>query len=285
MMDMKQHILTRPIPRSWESPIKQWLDYLKALGRRERTISTRRRHIRLIAREMKVDPCDVTEDQLLQWCAGRQWATETRVSYYSSIRGFFEFWSRKSGCPDPSAVLGHPKRRVPPPRPVPRDIVRTAYAQANARGKLVIALATCLGLRACEIALVHMRDIFLDGEIALLYVHGKGDKERAVPLQDWLATELMATCAANGGYAFPGQINGHLAVGTITNIASEILPKGYSLHQLRHTYATSVYAADKDLLTLRDLLGHASVATTQRYAKPPEASLEAALQAADIRNY
>lgn len=85
-----------------------------------------------------------------------------------------------------------------------------------------------------------------------------------------------------GGWAFPGQDNGHLSPMHVSKLAAAALPGHWTLHALRHRYATRVYQAERDLLITQRLLGHASVETTQRYAEPPESALIAARDAAAL---
>jgi len=59
------------------------------------------------------------------------------------------------------------------------------------------------------------------------------------------------------------------------------LPKPWTLHGLRHRFATAIYQKTKDLIVVQQLLGHASVATTQRYLAFTSDSLRAAVNAAD----
>ena len=71
--------------------------------------------------------------------------------------------------------------------------------------------------------------------------------------------------ACGGGWMLPGQINGHLSARRVGELAAEALPAPWTLHTLRHRFATRAYDATGDLVTVSRLLGHASVATTQRY--------------------
>ena len=91
--------------------------------------------------------------------------------------------------------------------------------------------------------------------------------------------------AVGGGWCFPSKYGGHLSGAHVSKLAAVVLRDGWTLHTLRHRFATSAYSAERDLLAVQRLLGHASVATTQRYAAPPEDALRRAVEAADIRKY
>ena len=82
--------LMRPIPESWIPATQAFETQLRAAGRRATTIDTRTRHIRQMARALAdTPPADVTADQLLAWAASKDWAPETRHSYYVSIHAFY----------------------------------------------------------------------------------------------------------------------------------------------------------------------------------------------------
>jgi site-specific recombinase XerD len=60
---------------------------------------------------------------------------------------------------------------------------------------------------------------------------------------------------------------------------SALLGPGWTAHSLRHRFATRAYAGERDLLTVQQLLGHSSVATTQRYTQIPDDALRRAVMA------
>ena len=102
---------------------------LRAAGRRETTIGTRLSHIRQMARALpRTAPAEVSADQLLEWAAARDWAPETRHSYYVSIRAFY---AALRIDPSPTDALPTISRPVPPPRPTPERVYRDALAAAD----------------------------------------------------------------------------------------------------------------------------------------------------------
>ena len=241
------------------------------------------RHVRQAARALQVPPRDVTGGALIDWCGAQEWAAETRHAYYESVTLFFR-WFCGDG-PSPADVLPVVRRRPGAPRPVPLRVLEEGLAGASPRTRLILSLAACAGLRAREVAAVHRRDLVQDGGGFTLVVRGKGDRVRVVPLQDWLARAVASACARGGGFAFPGRIDGHLSAAHVSKVGARALPGEWTLHTLRHRFATAAYSAERDLLAVQRLLGHASVATTQRYAEPPEDALRRAVEAADIHEY
>ena len=217
---------------------------------------------------------------LMRYLGRQRWAAETRHGYYESLRLFYRWLYPKGGSP--AEWLPVVPRRPGAPRPVPLDVLHEAVAAADRRTRLILCLGACAGLRASEIAAVHGRDVLDDGAGVSLMVAGKGGRVRRVPLADWLARAVVAACSGGGGWCFPSKYGGHLSGAHVSKLAAVVLRDGWTLHTLRHRFATSAYSAERDLLAVQRLLGHASVATTQRYAAPPEDALRRAIEAADF---
>lgn len=164
------------------------------------------------------------------------------------------------------------------PRPAPEQAYRSALRAADARGRVILRLAAEVGLRRAEVAQVHGRDLIEDLTGWSLVVHGKGGRDRIVPLPADLAVEVRAQLmAAGGGWMLPGDDQGHLSPRHVGIIASRLLPGDWTMHTLRHRCASRAYAGDRDLLSVQQLLGHASVATTQRYVRLPDDALRRAV--------
>jgi site-specific recombinase XerD len=133
------------------------------------------------------------------------------------------------------------------------------------------------GLRRSEVAQVHARDVHETSGGWTLTVHGKGDKEREVPIPAGLAWDLRTKCM--GGFAFPGQHQGHLSPLWVGKRISRLLPEGLSMHGLRHRFASVAYDRSRDLLGVQKLLGHASPTTTQVYVLIPDDQLRTIVDA------
>ncbi|WP_210115772.1 tyrosine-type recombinase/integrase [Acidipropionibacterium timonense] len=152
---------------------------------------------------------------------------------------------------------------------------------ADDRTRLVLRLGRQVGLRRAEICQVNRNDLIDTGEGPSLIVNGKGGVERIVPLPDDLAATLRRRFEQQDSpWLFPGGQDGHLCPERVAELARAVLPDGWSLHACRHGFATSVYAQRHDLLVVQQLLGHRSVATTQRYTAVPSSDLRAAVNAA-----
>ena len=274
------HTTLMPVPQSWDTALHTFEVALRAAGRRETTIGTRLSHIRQMARALpRTAPAEVSADQLLEWAAARDWAPETRHSYYVSIRAFY---AALRIDPSPADALPTISRPVPPPRPTPERVYRDALAAADERTRAILILAGAAGLRRGEIVRVNIADLSDDGDAPLLLVRAKGGHDRLIPVTAEIAALIRTRCAADpdGGWAFPSRDGGHIRPRWASKLAARVLPPGWSLHSLRHRFATTAYSADRDLLAVQRLLGHSSVATTQRYTAPPDDAMRRALDAA-----
>lgn len=271
----------RQCPLAWAEPIEAWLLTLHAAGRPATTIALRRYQLTRAAHALARDPWDVTGDHLTGWIGRQTWKAETLRSWRAALRGFYG-WAVETGrtTTNPATSLPRVKPAVPDPHPTPDSAVRWALAISDKRARLMIRLAGELGLRRGEVARIHRRDIVEDLIGWTLDVHGKGNRPRAVPMPDDLAQDLRAACERNGGWAFPGDDHGHLSPQRVGRIVSAVLPDGWTMHSLRHRFATRAYAVEHDLLVVQQLLGHASPVTTRVYVKVPRDALRRTVLAA-----
>lgn len=267
-----------PLSRAWAWMIDDYLYILAAEGQRSTTIKVRRNHLQTMARGLDCPPDEVTSDRLVNWFGqNAQWARETRRGYRNAAKGFFTWAHRVGRVPTYIGDALPPVRQVQaPPRPASDDAWEMALATANPRTLLMVRLAGEAGLRRAEVAQVHVRDVFITAGLANLTVHGKGGKERIVPISDELA-ELIRRGAAGHtpqlaaygygryGWLFPDAVGGHLSPEYVGEVVSQALPDGVTMHQLRHRFATKAYRGSRNILAVKSLLGHESVATTQRY--------------------
>lgn len=260
---------SKPVPAPWQPSIDAFTHHLAASGVSTATIQTRTDHLRRLARFLPLPPHEISADHLNAYISthGHHWSREYRRSFYQSLRRFWEF-ATQAGLTETNPAQALPKIRpsAPCPRPIPEALLDEALSKADARTRLILRLASELGLRRGEIARIHQADISRDLSGYSLIVHGKGQKNRLLPLPHGLAQALLDTVTANSGWAFPNHTTGHhLTPGTISKLASTVLPPGWTLHTLRHAFSTRTYQRTHDLLAIKTLLGHSSPTTTQRY--------------------
>lgn len=266
----------------WVQPREAWLEWLKAGGVTPEGLKLRAYQITRFAREMTGQgPWDVTDDDLAAWLGAREWSRETLRSYRSVLRSFYG-WAHANGLSDvdPSRLL----RKVPAmrgaPRPAPERAIEDALAAADERQYLILMLGAHAGLRRAEIAALHTQDLFVEEDGYSLIVHGKGGKDRLIPLLDDVARIIRET---EPGWVFPNGMGSHLTPAHVGVILRGVLPPGVTCHQLRHRFASIVYQRTKDLRAVQELLGHSSVATTQVYTQIGHHARRAAVLAAGRR--
>lgn len=257
--------LAKPVPTAWGGVLDDYRRHMWAAGHTIATVNSHLDMLRRFARQSGLeDPWQASTDVLVDWLAGHRWARETLRSNRNALRAFYA-WAYESGWvpADPAVKLPHVKAEEPHPHPAPETAYRGALEQADGRTGLMVRLAAEMGLRRAEVAGIHSRDVSIDGDgVRWLTVHGKGGKDRDVPMPRALG-ELVA--AQPAGWLFPGHDGGHLSPRWVGNLVSATLPAGVTMHALRHRFATRAYNLDRDVFTVQRLLGHASPATTQRY--------------------
>lgn len=264
--------------QGWENEIAGWAGWMRAAGRPPSTINLRAYHVRRVGEAHPGrSPWELTVDDLAAWLGSHDWSPETRRSYRASLRTFFG-WGHVTGrvAGNPAALLPTVGLPAGKPRPAPDVVYRQALLAAAPRERLMLRLGANVGLRRGEICRVRGDDVELEPAGWSLRVVGKGGRVRIVPLLDDIAAELQA----HSGWVFPGNDGGHLSAAYVGKRMSRLLGPGWTAHTLRHLFAAKAYAHERDIRACQELLGHASVVTTQRYTPVPAGALRAAVQAA-----
>lgn len=258
-------------PPSWRSPravtdmLSQYRNHLLAAGRGEGTAAL---YVRQIEHLQRIHPNleQVTLADLKAYLAARRaLAGNTRKSMRSAFRSFFGWAHAHAGFPEDPAYMLEP---ITVPWTVPRvaddDVVQMALITADEQLTAMIMLARYGCLRLTELTTLHTRA----REHDLLRIRGKGEKERLVPANDELLHALMLLeRRLNGGFFFPGRFGGHMHPQSVNKIITRHL--GVNPHSLRHAGAYAAYeATGHDIRAVQMFLGHASIATTQRYLNP-----------------
>ncbi|SDY74119.1 integrase/recombinase XerC [Jannaschia faecimaris] len=203
--------------------------------------------------------------------------------HLSAVKSFFRWLSEREGF-DPTAILSTraPKFRKPLPRPVSkgaaRDLIETVGMQHEtpwiaARDVAVVTVLYGCGLRISEGLSLTGADAPLKD---MLRIRGKGGKERLVPVLPAARAAVdryVAACPfdlAAEGPLFRGMrggaLNPRLVAGVMERARMQLgLPSSATPHALRHSFATHLLEAGGDLRSIQELLGHASLSTTQAY--------------------
>ncbi len=209
----------------------------------------------------------------------------------SALKSFIGYARQQSGDPDPAAPrLRGPRVKKGLPRPVTPDeasnlaelVAGNAKAGwIGARDRAVLLLLYGSGLRIAEALSLKGCDAPL-GEV--LQVTGKGGKQRMVPILPITRAAVADYCAkcpwplGADEPLFRGAKGGTLSPGMVQKATAQArralgLPDTATPHALRHSFATHLLGAGADLRSLQELLGHASLGSTQIYTKVDAATM------------
>jgi integrase/recombinase XerC len=240
------------------------------------------------------------------WRGAEEGLTKTTLARRAASARAFTGWMRRTGVTagDAGFRLKSPK----PDRSLPRVVSQASMTQIldelalgaqsgepeAARDLAVIELLYASGMRVSELAALDIDDIDFSRKTAL--VMGKGNKERIVPfgvpaaeaLQAYLELRRLMITDRSGPAVFLGARGSRLGVRAVYDLVATILhnvpgtgPSGP--HALRHTAATHLLDGGADLRVVQELLGHASLGTTQIYTHVSMERLEASYRQAHPR--
>jgi integrase/recombinase XerD len=216
----------------------------------------------------------------LQSLAATGLAARSAARRLSCLRQFHRFLLREAvRADDPTDLLESPRLDQALPKLLSEAEVTALLAAAAAlperRGKLAAAALEILystGLRISEMLSLRRSALAVAGDV--LFVRGKGGRERIVPLSDAARAAAVALCAdaPESPYLFAGRNprraltrQGFDKILHDVALLAGLDPAGLSPHVLRHSFASHMLARGADLRSLQMLLGHADIATTQIY--------------------
>jgi integrase len=257
------------------TPLRQrFLDDLRLRNYSPRTRKTYLDHVVRFARHFRRSPERLGPEEIrayqlhllnerhASWSLFNQAVCALRFLYRVTLR-----------APFPVDMIPYGKKPKTLPDVLGRDEVARLFALVpRPFERLMLQTAYACGLRASEVLALKVADI--DGGRMLLWVrHGKGGKDRAVPLSPALLEALRRHWLAYrpATWLFPGHgPDGRRSLGGLQRVCRRaVLAAGFakkvSLHTLRHSYATHLLEAGVDLLTIQRLLGHRDLQTTARY--------------------
>ena len=198
----------------------------------------------------------------------RRLAPATIARKVASIRSFLRHALGPAHVPEGSFAPRRPRRLPHAPRPAEVDAVLEAaegQGPLALRNRALLELVYSAGLRSREAVTLDLHDV--DFEQEHVHVHGKGGKERVVPLGEeaahWLGRYLRDARPelVRGAEAalFLSARGRRLDTSTLRRIFA-------NPHRLRHAFATHLLEGGADLRTIQELLGHSSLSTTQVYS-------------------
>jgi integrase/recombinase XerC/integrase/recombinase XerD len=283
---------------NWEAALSAYDRDLRARGSAERTRKAYGIDLGGFAEwagEQGLDPADVRYRDVRRFGAGLSNAGAAPATVgrkLAAVRGLFGYLVRteKVGA-NPAELVSSPKRSEKLPQVLTTEQMRALLERIPARTPLelrdraMLELAYSCGLRCEEI--VNLDEGSLDFETEQLRVLGKGQKERLLPVGE-PAQRALRCYLDKGRHAlavdkreralFLSKSGRRLSNSDITRrlglwTREAALAAGVSPHSLRHSFATHLLEGGADLRTIQELLGHASISTTQVYTRVDAARL------------
>ncbi|MBK5260021.1 MAG: tyrosine recombinase XerC [Thermoanaerobaculia bacterium] len=215
--------------------------------------------------------------------ARRKLARTSTARHLSALRSFFKYLMREGAMDaNPARSVATPKREKHLPAVLQPAEVTLLFEQPDLatplgrRDLAFLELMYASGLRISELVGIDLDDIELRAK--LVKVHGKGSKERIVPfgskaegaIRDYLAVRRDLIGDSEEKALFVNYRGGRITARSVRRlfdgyVRASSLRTGISPHTLRHSFATHLLNAGADLRGIQELLGHASLSTTQKY--------------------
>ncbi len=244
---------------------------------------------------------------LRSWLAKQQSLGKARstMARRATAARVFTAWAQRTGriATDPGALLASPKAHKTLPGVLgqadTRAVLDAAAVAADdgspvgLRDLAIMELLYATGIRVGELCSLDLDEV--DRSRRVVRVFGKGRKERSVPygvpageaLESWLAVRGQLTRDGSGAALFLGARGGRIDQRTVRRVVhariGAVDAPDLSPHGLRHTAATHLLEGGADLRSVQELLGHASLATTQVYTHVSSERLRSAYQQAHPR--
>ncbi|GBD06551.1 Tyrosine recombinase XerD [bacterium HR21] len=210
-------------------------------------------------------------------------AASSQAQYVAALRALYRFLTLVGQTTaDPTELLVLPRRQRPLPEVLSVEEVERLLQQPDVstprgiRDRAILEVLYGCGVRVCELCQLRLGDIFV--EEGLVRVRGKGAKERLVPIGAHALEWLMQYCRRvrplllrrPTDRVFLNARGGALSRMAVWKIVQEAarragIARRVHPHTLRHSFATHLLEGGADLRAVQEMLGHASITTTQIY--------------------
>jgi integrase/recombinase XerD len=278
--------------------VKEFLTYIQVeKGLARHTLESYRRDLDRLqtwATANKKQIAELSRSDLRKWIASlsREGLAPTSIARaVSAVRGFFKFLMLDGHIKShPAEDLDTPQHFSYLPKFLTEEEINRLFAAPNIateegiRDRAILEIMYATGLRVSE--LVGLKTADIDLLAGLLVCHGKGNKERRVPLGKSAIHWLQQYTAVKAGYGKQSSPNAFLHRGRpftrqfawsmIKRHAENAGLKNVSPHTLRHSFATHLLQHGADSRSVQALLGHSDISTTQIYTHITDLHLRAA---------
>lgn len=283
-----------PQPLENDALLDVFADHLVLVeGLADKTVASYRSDVEILLRATNGDWQELNKDELQELLSADGMSAGTRARRIASWRAFYR-WAEEQGFAKKEAAeqLARPRTQRKLPRVLSmRDVERLLDASEvetprGLRDRTMLELMYATGLRVSELVQLQPHQLHL--EAGYVVAHGKGDKERLVPLgaeaMHWLdryMREAWPEFAAKGPqrhWLFPGRGANAMTRQNFWRIIKQMAIKAgvegsLSPHGLRHAFATHLLENGADLRSVQVLLGHKDLSTTQIYTHVASARL------------
>jgi len=243
-------------------------------GRSQSTLENYSRRIALVCLEFNRLPEDISEEEINEYLTGlaQMAKSPSRSSFKHAVYGL-RYYFRHIGLNKRAIDLPSMKKEAKLPVIFNRSELRQLFkAPTLLKHRIVLTLIYSAGLRSQEAINLKLSDI--DFERKTIHIRqSKYKKDRIVPLSDYIAKGLIKYISAEHPHIwlFNGkEPNGRYSVKGLSwvmreNLKKTDIKKDVSLHSLRHSYATHLLEEGVNIVTIKELLGHAHITTTMIY--------------------
>lgn len=254
--------------KSYKTDFKHFIEYLKISGRCENILECQTKDVRLFITYLKIT---------------KSYESNSVRRKIHSLSSFFNYlYEMEYIQANPMAPIHAPKRVEKLPIYFSKSDLKillkspekfARFPEHRMRDKLLLELFIYTGARRSEVLQLNWCDVNFQEKTIL--INGKGKKQRIVPIVDDLGVDLLTyyldTKPVPNAPLIISDAGGRMSVSAVQTLFQRYIKKsglgnkGYTLHKLRHSFATHLHQAGVDVLTIQALLGHNDLNSTKIY--------------------
>jgi site-specific recombinase XerD len=231
-------------------------------------------HNKLLCKWLQKVPEDVTSDDIKRYLAYLERVKKQSASTLNFALSAFRFFYRQIMKRDTAREQKRPRHDVRLPTVYAKSEIKKILNIKNLKHRMMLMMTYDSGFRVGELVSLRKKDIDIERRVIIVH-SGKGRKDRRTVISKVVIDMLTEYCKQYKitDWLFPGQDpSKHISVRTAQKINEHAIKnanigKNGSFHSLRHTFATHLLERGTAITHIRDLLGHSSVRTTERYTR------------------
>jgi integrase/recombinase XerD len=287
-------------PSSMKGYVKRYLEWIQVLNYTERTVKNQRINLGYFLKWCEereiLSPSDVTREVLMCYQRrlynyrsenGKPLCFGSQVTRLTPVRGFFKWLSKNNLILyNPAAELDLPKaeKRLPKHILTVREVERVlggvvVQGPLGIRDRAILETLYSTGIRRMELISLKIYD--MDSERGTILVHGKGRKDRTVPIGEraalWIEKYIsdarpLLSVEPDDGTLFLTNDGDRLSENRLSDLAGRYVAearigKTGACHLFRHTMATHMLEGGADIRFVQEMLGHEELNTTKKYTR------------------